>query len=343
MINPKKAKETSKPKVLASCPECCCPVEYKWNEGRPSAGHISVTDSVYIWQSDGWAIDRDSILALLSEYEAPTIHIRGHGVGCDEVWLQITSAGGLNGNVYGFAYRMLFDSHSLHHGEMVCVDIDYAGALIKPSMFIPIAGTETGRDVSGDIKVMPDVRVYSKISALESGTKYSYDKTKLFAYNSAIPDSSYFEVNPNGAVFHTTDAMSGGITESPNNYLNRGIDDLVTKRELMAARPYLVYSALISQTGTSAPTQVVLENTTGGSITWVYDYDSSYTGFWSLGTLDPVKTFVVFQPGINSMCAPFDAGVQWDGLTNYNIRILNDNGGYDGTLSNRAIEIRIYP
>lgn len=41
---------------------------------------------------------------------------------------------------------------------------------------------------------------------------------------------------------------------------------------------YLVYTALLSQSGTSAPTATVLENTLGGSITWTRTTTGVYTG-----------------------------------------------------------------
>ena len=43
-------------------------------------------------------------------------------------------------------------------------------------------------------------------------------------------------------------------------------------------RPYKVYTALLSQTGTDAPTAVVLENTLGGAIVWTTLGDGQYIG-----------------------------------------------------------------
>lgn len=47
---------------------------------------------------------------------------------------------------------------------------------------------------------------------------------------------------------------------------DRSIPDVGTVKEL--CRPYLVYTALLSQSGTSAPTATVLENTLGGTVVW---------------------------------------------------------------------------
>jgi hypothetical protein len=43
-------------------------------------------------------------------------------------------------------------------------------------------------------------------------------------------------------------------------------------------RPYKVYTALLSQSGTDAPVATVLENTLGGDIVWTRDMAGQYTG-----------------------------------------------------------------
>lgn len=55
----------------------------------------------------------------------------------------------------------------------------------------------------------------------------------------------------------------------------------------------LVYKALITQTGTNAPTAIVLENTLGQTPTYAYDGVGNY--YLELGTpVDVNKTFVTF-------------------------------------------------
>jgi hypothetical protein len=44
------------------------------------------------------------------------------------------------------------------------------------------------------------------------------------------------------------------------------------------SRPYKVYSALLSQTGTSAPTSVILENTFPSAIVWAFSSAGSFVG-----------------------------------------------------------------
>lgn len=97
-------------------------------------------------------------------------------------------------------------------------------------------------------------------------------------------------------------AKTGGLLYSNGNPNTRGIDTLVTKNlsknsEVCIdyttgtiytfnrsdssfvkydARPYKVYTALLTQTGTSAPVATVLENTIGDTISFAYVGVGSY-------------------------------------------------------------------
>jgi len=58
--------------------------------------------------------------------------------------------------------------------------------------------------------------------------------------------------------------------------------------------PYLKYVALLSQSGTSAPTATVLENTLGGTVVWERNDVGSYTGTLT-GAFPADKTFFPAQ------------------------------------------------
>lgn len=60
--------------------------------------------------------------------------------------------------------------------------------------------------------------------------------------------------------------------------------------------PYKVYRALLSQSGTSAPTAVVLENTLGGAITFSYISPGLYN-VNSAALFTPLKTFTTLSSG----------------------------------------------
>lgn len=106
-------------------------------------------------------------------------------------------------------------------------------------------------------------------------------------------------------------------------------------------RPYKVYTALISQTGTSAPTAVVLENTLGGTVILSYvsvgTYDLTLTGGFNTN-----KTIVFLTKQYNSSSNIILSG---SFLSTNTVRILTSNNTalQDAQLSGASIEIRVYP
>lgn len=104
---------------------------------------------------------------------------------------------------------------------------------------------------------------------------------------------------------------------------------------LANARPYKVYTALLTQSGTSAPVATVLENTLGGTIVWsrlgTGSYAANHSGILLDKTISFAQTtitgFINIQPG--------------SGLINL---YTNDptNTPVDGRLTKTSIEIRVY-
>lgn len=100
---------------------------------------------------------------------------------------------------------------------------------------------------------------------------------------------------------------------------------------------YKVYSAVLSQTGLSAPVATVLENTLGGTVTWSYVSPGTY--YATVGGLFTLnKTFIL-------------NGNQADAKTTYYITDVNEIQFFTYvdlvTLSNdmlftTAVEIRVY-
>jgi hypothetical protein len=104
-------------------------------------------------------------------------------------------------------------------------------------------------------------------------------------------------------------------------------------------KPYKVYSALISQSGTSAPTVTVLENTIG-TIVWARSASGDYNGTLT-GAFTASKTFA--QLTLNYVGAS---------VTGYSVRSNNNvvlvqtidasNTGVDSKLNSASLEIRVY-
>jgi len=102
-------------------------------------------------------------------------------------------------------------------------------------------------------------------------------------------------------------------------------------------RPYKVYTALLTQTGTNDPVATVLENTLGGDVVWTRSSDGVYVGTL-LNAFSETRTFVTFQQGAGPSLKPFDCTRSGDST----ISIFNDEGGVDGQLLNRSLEVRVY-
>ena len=105
-----------------------------------------------------------------------------------------------------------------------------------------------------------------------------------------------------------------------------------------AFRPYKVYTALLTQSGTSAPTATVLENTIG-AIVWTRNGAGEYYGTLS-GAFTSNKTWC--SPPLSANTGDF-VGVQVGRLDN-NIVVVKSLvfGNSDDELSETAIEIRVY-
>jgi hypothetical protein len=108
------------------------------------------------------------------------------------------------------------------------------------------------------------------------------------------------------------------------------------------SRPYKVYTALLTQSGTNAPVATVLENTLEVTANWTY----SGVGYYLLnevGKFPLNKTVVVVGDTANndSYTKVFDDGVN-DQIGLFTSLLSNISGGDDGLLVRTPIEIRVY-
>tara|TARA_R110000868_G_scaffold62827_2_gene189737 strand:+ start:271 stop:1038 length:768 start_codon:yes stop_codon:yes gene_type:complete len=110
--------------------------------------------------------------------------------------------------------------------------------------------------------------------------------------------------------------------------------------DVPAALPYNVYSALLTQSGTSAPVATVLENTFANTIIWSYDITGVYNATLN-GAFLPNKTAVFCTKQMTGSGGLVMSGSR----TNNNIvsiRVSNATTNVDGELSDASIEIRVY-
>ena len=103
-------------------------------------------------------------------------------------------------------------------------------------------------------------------------------------------------------------------------------------------RPYRVYSALLTQTGNSAPTAVVLENTLGFTPTWSYNS----TGIYSInqtGAFPLEQTFVITPLTMNNDITGYYSIDNTNFPNTLYVKTLSNN---DDSLYYSPIEIKIY-
>lgn len=112
---------------------------------------------------------------------------------------------------------------------------------------------------------------------------------------------------------------------------------------------YSVYTAVISQTGITAPTvDYTLQNTLGFTPTFAYVSPGIYTISSTLAWVNN-KTVVFLNPGIMPTGVGVDAGVAlgWERNSSSQITLkskkTSDDADTDGLIDNATIEIRIYP
>jgi hypothetical protein len=106
---------------------------------------------------------------------------------------------------------------------------------------------------------------------------------------------------------------------------------------------YLVYTALLTQSGTSAPTATVLDNTLGGAVTWGYTSDGTYD--FTLPFATPTNKFVTIigpaSEGLgNNVYAQSASTGAGAGVVNTGVI---GSSFLDDELYNTYFEIRVYP
>lgn len=109
-------------------------------------------------------------------------------------------------------------------------------------------------------------------------------------------DVDYLLANQGGGGWETTGTTTiTGVTlvDMASNAVT--VSHTTSGSQTNAFRPYKIYTALLNQSGTSAPTATVLENTLGGTVVWSYDSIGGYTATLS-GAFTENKTVVNMMP-----------------------------------------------
>lgn len=221
----------------------------------------------------------------------------------------------------------------------------------------------------GEFKLTSSGIAMEDLRATPRGIEYSADYSATYTSRSLVDKAYVTTANATNAnltgpvtsVGNATAITANAIdsshiangTISPNDFAQRGasVGQVMTYtangwRAATAggAASYLVYTALLTQSGTSAPVATVLENTLGGTVVWTRGGVGAYTATLT-GVLVEGKTW--WSPG-------FECGSGLGGFAlsitkpsgNNDIQIsTGDVGGTpsDDILTAIPIEIRVYP
>lgn len=120
------------------------------------------------------------------------------------------------------------------------------------------------------------------------------------------------------------------------------INEIIDNLNGNPGRPYLVYTSLLSQEATDAPTETILENTLGATATWSYVSTGEYLLTFSDAVLNypSPKCFITVGWGNG---APDNMIAFVDGYTTMRLQVYQNGVKTDEELYKTSFEIRVYP
>ena len=211
-------------------------------------------------------------------------------------------------------------------------------SLIPP--LVPGGGTMSSWKLTGDNAPIQSTVSDGNTVDIEGGTKITTSAaatTKLtITHDATTRTDTTSSTSPSaGGTFTCIDSVTQDATGHPTTVNVKTIT-------LPPAQSYTVYSALLTQTSTNAPTAVVLENTIPGTMTWSYanigEYQLRNSG--TPFTANKVQVFVNRGQEVTS-----SEPIRWvyQNTSDIFIKTQNISGvNTDGLITNGSIEIRIY-
>ncbi len=224
---------------------------------------------------------------------------------------------------------------------------DENGTLATRENTIPLTGTLEDFPISGELRA---------VAYASKGTIYVEDGTEKGALLLDIDRASLrlntgeeiTEINtfPDRVAISCTDESSRGLTGTQDFTLNITELDFTQKKYVDTIRPYKVYTALLTQEGTSNPIPTVLENTIG-EINFVRDGVGAYRVLspGSLFTINKVAFIIGERDGADAN--PTD-GFMYTSMSENTVTELKFffstifGPGADNNMHSRYIEIRVY-
>jgi len=213
--------------------------------------------------------------------------------------------------------------------------------------FIPLSGTTVGNPVTGNIEIS-EYKGLVRINETEEKTSFigfEDGNSTIRTLDTGLGYVSQIQIVGNSIEILNQNPSSRGLG-SYDDYTSNITDlDYTQKKyvdqKVADSRPYKVYTALLTQSGTNAPVATVLENTLG-SITW----SRINTGIYLAKSSNLFTTNTAIIIGSNINVSNVDSAP-----LNTNNLVLNSfslytfdtfTQAYDDILDNTLIEIRVY-
>lgn len=177
-------------------------------------------------------------------------------------------------------------------------------------------------------------------SPLGTSTKnlsfYSYGTNSIIFDLNQTTGESTFSGNITAPSFNGSATLTG-TPIAPTATAGTNTTQIATTAFVQAnSRPYKVYTALLTQTGTDAPVATILENTLGGTIVWSRTSAGLYVGTLSSAfTSNKTAIFNSVTSGIILTANPTTSTIQLETRTVGNVN-------NDSLLIGTTLEIRVY-
>ena len=162
-------------------------------------------------------------------------------------------------------------------------------------------------------------------------------------FNAYVHGNNPFGIWTNGVKRVTVDGSGNvdftGIVTAPTPTAGTNTTQIATTAFVQSnSRPYKVYTALLSQTGTNAPVATVLENTLGGTVVWTRTSLGTYTGTLA-GAFTLNKVGILF----GSKTSPNHIVAVSSDVNTITIFTNNSSGALtEGVLQTTTFEIKVY-
>jgi len=210
-------------------------------------------------------------------------------------------------------------------------------ALIPP--LVPGGGTMSSWSLTGDNAVLSTVTNGNTVD-IEGGTKITTvaaltDTLTINHDATTRVDTTSTSSPAAGTSFTCIDSITQDATGHPTAVNVKTVT-------LPQALPYIVYSALLTQATTAAPTTQVLQNTIPGTLTWTRSGSGEYTLTSNLTPFTLNKTQLFINNGLTAGTASM---IKWTRTSTSVIDIKTTNlagVNADDLLTAGSIEIRVY-